>query len=103
MGTAMKKENNQRLFREINVWKRIDDTTLLRYRCLHVMAEDRYYVKSSDFYYWPLDKEQIIQRDFYFLDSLFGEALEPITEETYETVEEAILMHDKEFADFKTD
>lgn len=93
-------ELTQRIFREVSVWKRIDDTTLRRYRCLHVLPDDRYCVKSVDLYYWPLSKEQVSQLDYYYLDSLFQDALEAIIEETYETLEGAILMHDRRLEDF---
>ena len=91
------KDKSERLFREVSVWRRIDDNTLQRYRCLHVLPDDRYCVKSADFYRWPLDKEQIGQLDYYYLDSLFQDALEEITG-TSESLEEAIRVHDQEFS-----
>ncbi len=45
----------------------------------------------------PLTQEQILQTEFYYLDSMFGDALTTLTKETYETLDEAILKHDKEF------
>jgi predicted class III extradiol MEMO1 family dioxygenase len=91
-------EHGHRLFKEIVVWKRIDDNTLLRYRCLLILPDNRYVVKSSDFCRWPLDKEQLSQQDYYYLDSLFQDALEEIVFTTYETLEEAIRRHDQEFS-----
>jgi hypothetical protein len=101
MAKAMSKPNNkaQRLFVELNVWKRIDDTTLIRYRCFRVIPDHVFFVKSSDFYYYPLDEKQITEREHYFLDSLFQDALEELPEEVYETLEEAIQMHDEAFRD----
>jgi len=93
------KKNTQRLFKEITVWRRIDDNTLQRYRCLFILPENRYCVKSADFCYWPLDKEQLRQQDYYYIDSLFQDALENIAATTYETLEEAIRMHDQEFSE----
>lgn len=92
------KEHVQRLFKEVIVWKRIDDKTLQRYRCLLILPDNRYAVKSADFCYWPLDKEQLAQQDYYYLDSLFQDALEEIADTTYNTLEEAIRMHDQDFS-----
>jgi len=92
------KEYVQRLFKEIVVWKRIDDNTLQRYRCLLVLPDNRYAVKSSDVCNFPLDKEQLGQQDYYYLDSLFQDALVEIAHATYDTLEEAIRMHDQEFS-----
>ena len=97
----MPKEKAQ-LFREISVWRRIDDDTLLRYRCLLVLPDGGYCVKSSHFYRYPLslDDGQIMQAEFYFLDSLFQDGLSEAAQETYDTLEEAIAKHDKDFDNF---
>ena len=92
------KKPDERLFKEITVWRRIDDNSLARYRCLHILPDDRYYVKSSDFCYWPLDIEQTRQQDYYYLDSLFQDGLKEPTV-TYKTLEEAIRMHEQEFSE----
>ena len=88
------------LFKEISVWKRIDDDTLIRYRCLQVLPDDRYVVKSSHFYRHPmkLADEQLKQAEFYFIDSMFQDGLLEITNDTYETLEEAIAAHDEDFS-----
>ena len=100
----MPKEKVQ-LFKEISVWRRIDDETLLRYRCLQVLPDDGYCVKSSHFYRYPLshDDGQIAQAEFYFLDSLFQDGLPAAAKETYKTLEEAIAKHDKDFDNFFED
>ena len=94
-------EKKAQLFKEISVWRRIDDNTLVRYRCLQMLPDGGYCVKSSHFYYYPLklDDEQIKQAEFYFVDGMFQDALLEITKETYETLEEAIAKHDKDFGD----
>ena len=92
----MRKKKAQ-LFKEISVWRRIDDNTLLQYRCLQVIPNGGYFVKSSHFYREPIDREQIYQTQFYFLDGMFGDALLEIPKETFDTLEEAIAQHDKDF------
>jgi hypothetical protein len=100
----MPKERTQ-LFKEFSVWRRIDDETLLRYRCLQVPPDGGYCVKSSHFYRYPLslDDGQIAQAKFYFMDSLFQDSLSEAVKETYGTLEEAITKHDKDFDYFFED
>ena len=85
------------LFKEISVWRRVNDKTLLQYRCLQALPEGGYFVKSSHFYHEPIDREQINQAQFYFLDGMVGDALIEIPRERYETLEEAIASHDNDF------
>ena len=94
----MRKKKAQ-LFKEISVWRRVDDNTLLRYRCLQVLPDGGYFVKRSHSYREPitLDSEQIKTAEFYFLDGMFGDALLEIPKETFDTLEEAIAQHDKDF------
>ena len=89
-----------RLFKEINVWRRIDDRTLIRYRCFQILPGDLYCVKSSDFYYWPLNEEQLRQLERYHLESLFENALISPEIEAFATLEEAIARHDEDFREF---
>jgi hypothetical protein len=91
--------NKPQLFKEVSVWRRLDDNTLLRYRCLQMLPEGRYFVRSSHFYRKPIswDSEQIKQAEFYFVDSMFGDALLEIPKESYATLEEAIARHDEDF------
>ena len=87
--------------KEISVWRRLDDNTLLRYRCLQLLPDGGYCVKSSHFYRYPLklDDDQIKQAEFYFLDGMFQDGLQEIAKQSYQTLEEAIANHDKDFSD----
>jgi hypothetical protein len=90
--------NNQpKLFREVSVWKRVDDTTVIRYRCFQVVPDGGFFVKSSDFYHYPIDAKQVSQLEQYFLDSLFQDALEEVHDEISGTLEDAIRIHDEAF------
>jgi hypothetical protein len=95
-----KLKNTNKLFKEITVWKEVDDETLVRYRCLMVLPDHRYCVKSADFYRQPLDEEERKQQEGYYLESLFDGGLDFAAQETYETLEEAIAKHDEEFENF---
>lgn len=85
-----------KVFREINVWKRRDESTLVRYRCFQVLPQNRYCVQSADFYRQPLDAKQIHDLDMQYIELLLEEPPHLRTE-TYETLEEAILRHDEDF------
>jgi hypothetical protein len=92
------KEESTGFFQEFIVWKRIDDTQVLRYRCLKVLPDDGYYVKAADHLHWPLDQKQISQVEYYFIDSLFHSGLESIRrKKLFPTVEEAIAFFEEGF------
>ena len=84
------------MYKSIDIWKRLDGKTLVRYRCFEILTSNRFCVQSSDYYYLPLDAPQLARSDRQFLELLIGEAPEVRTE-TYPTLEEAIRMHDLEF------
>jgi hypothetical protein len=90
-------KKKSRLFKEISVWRRIGDSTLMQYRCLQVLPDGGYFVKSLHFYREPIDREQVYQAQFYFLDGMFDDALLEIPKERFDTLEEAIAQHDKDF------
>jgi hypothetical protein len=84
------------MYKSIDIWKRIDEKTLARYRCFQILTSSRYCVQSVDYYHLPFDEAQALQLDNQFLELLSEEAPEVRTE-TYATLEEAIRMHDQEF------
>ncbi len=85
-------------FQEFNVWKRIDDTSVMRYRCFRVLPDEGYYVQSADNFYYPLDQKQVIQLECSFVDSLFQDGLEAISQnELRKTLEEAIAFFEEGF------
>ena len=90
------------MFKAIDVWKRLDDSTLVRYRCFQVLPENKYCVQSADFYRHPLDAKLISNLEKQYVELLFEEA--PDTRaETYGTLEEAILRHEQDFEQFNKD
>ena len=84
------------LLTEINVWKRIDEHTLARYRCFQLLPQNRFCVQSVDFYRPLLDESQIRQFDKQHLELLLEESPE-LRAGDYETLEDAITAHDQEF------
>ena len=86
---------DNRLYEEINVWRRRDSETLVCYRCFRVLPEKRYCVQSADF----VGKSES-QKSFFndqFIDLLLEQS--PVNRSTllYDSLEAAIEAHDKEF------
>ena len=79
------------------MWKSVDDSHLIRYRCLQALSDNRYYVKAADHYYSPLTRDQIKDHNWYFLESLLDGGLELAEESWYDTLGEAIAKFDEDF------
>ncbi len=92
-----KKKSNQRLFKEINVWRQVDDKTLIRYRCFQELPDGKFFVKSADHFQEPFDSETSKQHEMYFVDSLFDDGLISRAKKAYATIEKAIEKFDSEF------
>jgi hypothetical protein len=89
--------HRMRLYRAIDVWRRVDDKTAVRYRCFECLPLGGFCVQSADFYSLPLDEAQ--ERD------LARQALELLIEtapderaDVHPTLEAAIEAHDRDFA-----
>ncbi len=83
-------------YKAIDVWKRLDDGRLVRYRCFQVVSTGRYCVQSADYYNLPLSIEEDRRFDRQFKELLIEQAPEHRSE-TWVTLEEAVLNHDREF------
>ncbi len=87
---------SKRLFQEIIIWKEIDDNTITRYRCFHVLPDDKYFVKGQDFFHYPLNEKQLKDIDFYAVDLLFQGGLN-MKEEFCNSLNEALEKFEKGF------
>jgi hypothetical protein len=84
------------LYRVIDVWKKLDGTSAIRYRCFKSLNSKRYCVQSADFYRLPLDQKQVSSLDAQLVE-LFVEQEPSSRSAEYPTLEEAIAAHDKDF------
>ncbi len=98
MGTILMKKDNH-LYKEINVWKRVDDNVLLKYRCFQVLPEGKYCVQNADFYRLPLDKIDSDDFNNQYLELLAQDSPLERGGKLYDSLEEAVSAHD---ADFQT-
>lgn len=86
------------MFKAIDIWKRLDDTTAVHYRCFQHLTNGQFCVQSADYYHMPIREEQVRMLDRQFLE-LFIEEAPNQRSSLYPTLEEAIAMYDLEFAD----
>jgi hypothetical protein len=83
------------MYRAIDVWKKIDGG-LIRYRCFEILESGKYCVQSADFYYLPIEREQLKQHEQQFFELLIASPPDE-REGTFDSLEEAIRDHDQEF------
>jgi hypothetical protein len=86
------------MFKAIDVWKKLDDTTAIRYRCFERLEDRQFCVQSADYYYLPLRQEQVKALDQQFVE-LFIEEAPDERSSAYPSLELAIARYNVEFAD----
>lgn len=86
------------MFKTITIWKRLDDTKALCYRCFQRLTDGKFCVQSADYYYLPIREEQVRMLERQFLE-LFLEEAPDSRSLLYPTLEEAIASYDAEFTD----
>lgn len=85
------------LYREINVWKRLLDGRILRYRCFELLPSGGYCVQSADFCDAKSAGANQAYCDQQFAELLIEEAPENRSG-VYPSLLEAIAAHDREFS-----
>jgi hypothetical protein len=84
------------LYQELTFWKRIDDKTAVRYRCLMNEATRKFSIQSADFYRLPVDENQVLKFRAQFVE-LFCESDPGKRAGCFDTAEEAIAEHERSF------
>lgn len=84
------------LYKVIDVWKKLDKTSVVRYRCFECLNSKQYCVQSADFYRLSFDQKLLSNLDAQFLE-LFTEQEPSSRNPEYPSLEEAIAAHDKLF------
>jgi hypothetical protein len=87
-----------KLYRAIDVWKRINENEAVCFRCFQVGDKNAFCVQSSDFYRIPIDKKQFRQLEVQYIE-LFIEEDPDIRAKVYPTLKEAIETHERDFKD----
>ena len=95
-------EKDEQLYRSIDVWKRINEDLLIRYRCFECLSsyeEERgFCVQSADHYHrvdgsknWEFFERQFLE--------LLGEQKPDKRSTVHKTLEEAVKKFRRDFAD----
>ncbi len=89
------------LYRRLEVWRRHDASTGIRYTCIEDVRAQKFYAKSADHIRYPLDKTSLAQMDAQatelVLDFLAFQEAEEI--EWSNSVEAAVSAFDLSFDD----
>ncbi len=85
-----------KLYKSIDVWRKKDSNTLIRYSCFEVIPGKQFCVQSADFFNLPLSEDRVknLEKNFF---ELLCEQEPDIRGGTYPSLEEAISRHDQEF------
>ncbi len=95
---AHKFRMKNKLYEAIDVWRRISEEQLVRYRCFRILPDNKFCVQSADHYHLPFDEQANRQHDKRFFELLFEESPD-VREKTYATSEEAIEAFERDFED----
>ncbi len=87
---------NSKLYRKLDVWKKGGDDVVIIYSCFHDLASNKYCVQSADFYNIPITSKQIEEFKRQEVE-LFLDVAPDKRSPLFDTIEEAIYEHDKEF------
>ncbi len=91
-------ESEVKRYVPIDVWSRLTDGRLVRFRCFEILPGSRFCVQSADFFGRPTGPGRLSESDRQFLE-LFSEQPPDERSETFDTLMEAVEYHEKEFAD----
>jgi len=84
-------------YKEINIWKPIDSKIVARYRCFEVLPDGKFFVQAKDYIYEDSDKTDRENLEMYFIESLSKENFEKMAKEACLTINEAIVKHEIDF------
>ncbi len=88
-----------KLYKEINVWRVVNDEHIVCYKCFEDLSSCRFLVKSSHHYYDSFNDEVIRNQERDYIEGVFS--LAENIEKSFETLNEAIEKFDLDFADFE--
>ena len=82
------------MYESVDVWKRVDEQMLARYRCFRSLENNKYYVQSFDYYRVPFDAAQIAFLDNQFLELMVEESPDKRSD-GFDSLDEAIEKYFK--------
>lgn len=84
------------LYRKVEIWKRGSSNEMVRFTCFERLADGKYCVQSADYFYLPVDNEQITNLNKQQIE-LFIEVEPSERSKFFKTVSEAVAAHELEF------
>lgn len=87
-----------RLYRRIDVWKRLGTDRAVRYLCFEDVERHCFCVQSADFFYLPVDDDQLRQHARQLVE-LFIETDPGERAGCFGSLREAIRRHDADFSE----
>jgi len=84
------------MYEAFDIWKRVSDKQLIRYRCFRNLETNRYAVQSSDRYSLPIDSKRVTFLEHQFLE-LLAESSPDERAATFESLSDAIVAHQRQF------
>ena len=85
-----------RLYKELKVWRHVNNATAIRFSCLADLVSQKFAVQSADFFRLPVTREQIENFEKQYLE-LFIKISPDERCEWFESLAETIASHDREF------
>ncbi len=86
------------MYKQINVWRRIDSTTAACYRCFERLSDGLAAVQSVDYFHLPLSEAEQVTSGSQLVELFIEE--DPIERSGgFPSVTEAIAAHDRNFED----
>jgi len=85
-----------KFYRKIEIWKQCDHDNMVRFICFEILNEKRFCVQSSDYFYLPIDNDQIANSNKQQVE-LFMDAAPEERSELYDSLVDAITAHELEF------
>jgi hypothetical protein len=84
-------------YEPIEVWRRVSESEMVRYRCFRNSLTRRYSVQSSDFYQFPIDPKRASFLEHQHME-LFVQAPPDERVPSFENLLDAIKAHDVKFS-----
>jgi len=84
------------MYKEIKVWKRLNESEAICYRCFQSIETNKYYVQSSDYFRLPVEKIRIDESEKQFVE-LFIEDDPCVRTDGFNSLKEAIENNEDEF------
>lgn len=87
---------NSALYKQIDVWKKIDVGCAIKFRCFENLEKKMFCVQSADYFYISKDEKQFYDSERQLIE-LFIEELPDNRSKLFSTLEDAIAFYFEEF------